>query len=42
MKWKLNEFKETYRLEKWFSDKVFVFIDAPESERERERDKFNV
>ena len=35
-----REFRETYRFEKWSSDKVFVFVDARESERER--DKFNV
>ena len=33
----MDEFRETYRFEKWSSDKVFVFVDARESERERER-----
>ena len=28
---------ETYKFEKWSSDKVFVFVNARESERERER-----
>ena len=32
-----REFRETYRFEKWFSDKVFVFVDAQENRRERER-----
>ena len=30
-----REFRETYRFETWSSDKVFVFVDAQESERER-------
>ena len=33
----LREFSETYRFEKWSSDKVFVYVDAQESARERER-----
>ena len=32
-----REFRETYRFEKWSSDKVFVFVDTQESEKERER-----
>ena len=35
----MDEFRETYRFEKWSSDKVFVFVDARESERERERER---
>ena len=36
MERKLKEFKETYRFEKWSSEKVFVFVDARDSETERE------
>ena len=32
-----REFRETYKFERWSSDKVFVFVDAQENERERER-----
>ena len=39
MERKLKEFKETYRFEKWSSNKVFVFVDTQERERERERER---
>ena len=39
MERKLKEFKETYRFEKWSSDKVFVFVDTRERKRERERER---
>ena len=35
-----REFRETYRFEKWSSEKNFVFVDTQESEREREKYKF--
>ena len=32
---------KTYRSEKWSSDKVFVFVNEQEDERERGKNRFN-